>query len=265
MGSAPVQAPLVVIVGETASGKSALAMELASAFGGEIICADSRTVYKGADIGTAKPSIEERTKVTHHLLDVVRPDELFTAADFKRLALETTRDISDRGKLPIMVGGSGLYVDSVLYDYQFSQPGAERDERNPRHLKKVSETSRHTLRPNTLIIGLQVDREVLERRIVHRVEGMFDMGLLQEVRSLADKYGWLSPGLQAIGYKELKPVLGSEQSIEDATQLMIRNTKAYAKRQRTWFKRNKSIHWISDPAKAKSLVQNFLSNHPVTS
>src|SRR5687767_5549731 len=112
--------PLVVIVGETASGKTALAVKLAQQFNGEIIAADSRTIYKEMNIGTAKPSPEERKAVPHHLIDILYPNERFTVADFQRLANETITDILSRGKLPLLVGGSGLYIDSVIFNYSFA-------------------------------------------------------------------------------------------------------------------------------------------------
>src|SRR4051812_49125553 len=115
---------LVVVVGETAAGKSALALRIAQKFNGEIVSADSRTVYKGMDIATAKPTAAEMAAVPHHLIDVVDPDEPFTAADFKKRAVKAIDDITNRGKLPILVGGTGLYIDSVLYDYNFRYPAA---------------------------------------------------------------------------------------------------------------------------------------------
>ena len=134
------ESPLVVIVGPTASGKTALAIHLAEKYNGEIVCADSRTVYKGLDIGTAKPSVSEQQRVRHHLIDVVEPDGTFSVADFKMLAVEAINDIESRGKLPILVGGSGLYIDAVVYDFSFSD-GTKRDESNPRH---AHVTSMHT-------------------------------------------------------------------------------------------------------------------------
>lgn len=144
-----VSRPLIVIVGPTASGKTTLAIELARRLDGEIICADSRTVYKGMDIGTAKPTEEEQLFVPHHLLDVVDPGERFTVADFKRLANEAIIDIIGRGKVPIMVGGSGLYIDAVLFDYKFAPVGTPRDNQNPRHLSKSILVSKEKLRRNT--------------------------------------------------------------------------------------------------------------------
>jgi tRNA dimethylallyltransferase len=268
-------APLVVIVGETASGKSAFAMELAESNGGEIICADSRTIYKGMDIGTAKPTPDEQQKVPHHCLDLVSPDQSFTAADFKAHAAAAIDDITNRGKLPIVVGGTGLYVDAILYDFTFRAPAdkslraelnalnvSELQKRlaeqgiplpnnplNPRHLIRALETGgepagRKPLRANTLILGIDPDRDELRVRIERRVDAMIEAGLEQEVRGLSDRYGWDVPPMQTIGYQEWKAYFSGTQSLEQTREFIVRATAAYAKRQRTWFRRNKSIHWL---------------------
>ena len=200
--------PLIVVVGVTASGKSALAMDLAKRYNGEIICADSRTIYQGMDIGTAKPSIQDRVSVSHHLLDVVKPDEFFSAAEFKRLANQAIADISARGKLPIMVGGSGLYIDGVIFDFAFLPPvsdverqeleamtveqlqqkliamgvGLPENHQNPRHLIRKIETNgavpvKKSMRENTLVIGLDIERDIVKERITSRVEQMIKAGL----------------------------------------------------------------------------------------
>jgi tRNA dimethylallyltransferase len=254
-----------VIVGETASGKSALAMEIARQFNGEIICADSRTVYKGMDIGTAKPSNKDRAEIPHHVLDVVEPDGLFTVADFKRLANEAIEDIHNRGNLSIMVGGSGLYVDSVIYDYQFSELQAERDEQNPRHLKAAVTSDREEIRDNTLLIGLQLEREVLEKRVHDRVGTMVKDGFIDEVKALASQFDVTSKAFLAPGYKAFVAHVQGELDLKQAKEQFARADMQLAKRQRTWFKRNKSIHWITDLHDAKTLIQNFLSNTSATS
>lgn len=265
MGSVSDKTPLVVIVGETASGKSALAMEIALRFNGEIICADSRTVYTGMDIGTAKPSATDQQLVRHHLLDVVRPNEKFSVADFKGLTLAAIADISGRGKLPIMVGGTGLYIDSVLFDYQFSLPGAERDEQNPRHLKRPVSAVSNVLRPNTLILGMQVEREVLEQRVQSRIEQMIKQGFIDEIHALLSTYGADIEALRAPGYKAFIAHVQGELTFDEAKQQFVRSDLQLAKRQRTWFKRNKSIQWVDSSVQAKTLVQNFLSKHTSSS
>jgi tRNA dimethylallyltransferase len=286
---------LVVIVGETASGKSALALKLARKFNGEIIAADSWTVRRGADIGTAKPTPEERALVPHHLLDVVGPDNDFTAAVFKDLANEAIKDISGRGKLPIMVGGTGLYIDGVIYDYNFLPAGdrtareefnnlsvkellsridemgidpGDVDKRNKRRLIRLIETNgakptKKKLRPNTLILGLKVEREVLNQRIVERVDNMIAAGLEDEVRGLVERYGWGCEALKGVGYAQWKGYFEGTDSHEIVRQKIIKATQDLAKRQRTWFKRNKSIQWLDTPVKWNSVVDSittFLQN-----
>src|SRR5688572_19055378 len=186
----PDKSPLVVIVGETASGKTALALELALLFNGEVIAADSRTIYKGMDIGTAKPTMEERATVPHHLIDITTPDKPITAADYKKLADQTIKEVINRGKLPILVGGTGLYIDAVIYDFVFSGKPDEENRKllqamtinelqeklkklniplptnfkNPRHLIRQLETGGmlavpRKLRSNTLVLGIDLDRE----------------------------------------------------------------------------------------------------------
>lgn len=286
---------VVVVVGETASGKSALAMQLAQQFNGELICADSWTVRRELNIGTAKPSAEEQALVPHHLLDVVDPDEDFTAAVFKRLALAAIDDIASRGKLPIMVGGTGLYIDGVLFDYNFLPAGDRKDReelnklslnellarieaagldlgdvdiRNKRRLIRLLETSgaeptKKKLRANTLIVGLQPDREVLKERITLRVQAMLQAGLEAEVTTLAKRYGWGCEGLKGIGYREWQDYVLGTQSLELTEQRIVSGTAGLAKRQRTWFKRNKSIQWFATPVNythIDELVTTFLNN-----
>lgn len=252
--------PLLVVVGETASGKSALAMELAQKFNGEIICADSRTVYKGMDIGTAKPTTEDRRKIPHHLLDVASPDEKFSVADFKKLAEAAVADITSRRKLPMLVGGTGLYIDSVLFNYQFSRDGAERDETNPRHLRNADQSDRQNIRPDVLVIGLKIDRDELKARIAERVRRMLAAGLEDEARGLAKRYGWHTSPLQTIGYQEFEALFNGEQNLDETKSAIIRGTLAYARRQRTWFKRNKHIRYISNLAEAVELTTTWLHN-----
>ncbi len=259
MGTEREQTPLVVIVGETASGKSALALELAERWNGEIIAADSRTVYRGMDIGTAKPSKADQTKVPHHLLDIVNPDEKFNVVNFQGRTLEIIQEIFNRDKLPIMVGGTGLYVDSILYDFSFRDTGAERDPQNPRHLKKLDSLSdTKVLRPNTLVIGLSIPKEELKERINKRVEAMIEQGLEREAKALGNKYGWDAEAMTAVGYREWQAYFAGQQTLEETKQLIITHTLQYAKRQRTWFKRNPGIHWFADSASALAFAENWV-------
>lgn len=278
---------LLVIVGETASGKSALALELAQKLNGEIICADSWTVRRGVDIGTAKPSTAEQKLVPHHLLDVAGPDEDFTAAVFKKLANKAMQDISNRGKLAIMVGGTGLYIDSVIYDYGFLPAGdrgdrarlnkltvdelisqikardidlGDADQHNKRRLIRLIETNgarptKQELRDNTLIIGLKTNHGVLEQRITERVDQMINSGLEDEVRDLVQQYGWDCEALKGVGYAQWKGYLEGQNSLDETRQKIIKATLDLAKRQRTWFKRNKSIQWFSTPVNQAQIVE----------
>jgi len=282
--------PLIVILGPTASGKTALALDLAQRFDGEIIAADSRTVYIGMDIGTAKPTLEEQKLAPHHLIDVVTPDQAFTVAGFQRLARQAIADIASRGKVPILVGGTGLYIDAVIYNFSFRPGGnlAERQQleslsvdelqaltlqkglslpensQNPRHLIRNLETDgaapqRSPLRPRTLVLGINPDEETLKVRITARIDAMMKAGFLDEVRRVSSQYGWDAPALAAPGYKALHPFLDGEISLDQAKQQFVQNDWQYAKRQKTWFKRSSDIHWISKSEDAVVLVTTLLN------
>jgi tRNA dimethylallyltransferase len=286
----PTNPPLIAIVGQTASGKSALALAIAERWNGEIIAADSRTIYKGMNIGTAKPTVQEQRRVRHHLLNATAPDKPFTASDFKALATEAITDITARGKLPILIGGTGLYIDAILYDFSFRgvfDPAqrahlsrlpvgtlqailTERgislpaNEKNPRHLIRAIETegqvgTRHELRSNTLILGLRLDRDTLEERVTARTDAMLAGGLEQEVRALAGIYGWNISPMQTIGYQEFKDYFEGAKTFDEMRQTIITHTMQYAKRQKSWFNRNKSIHWISKTEEAVAAVTTFLN------
>lgn len=287
----PAAQPLVVVVGPTASGKSDLALLLGERLGGEIICADSWTVRKEVNIGTSKPDAEERERVPHHLLDIAEPCADFTAAVFKRLAVKKIDDISDRGVLPIMAGGTGLYIDGVIFDYNFL-PGGDRtarqelsrmtpqglvdlaqsrglsvdsiDTRNKRRIIRLIETkgavpSRGTLRPNTLIIGLRMDRVKLRERVECRTDVMIASGLEAEVKMLSNRYGWDCEALKGIGYIEWRAYFLGAQTLAQTRDKIITHTMQLAKRQMTWFKRNESIQWVVDPRQAVDIATTFLS------
>lgn len=283
--------PLIVIVGETASGKSALAMDLAQKFNGEIICADAMTVYKDFDIGTAKPSPEEQTLIPHHLLGVTTAPEGYSAPQFKRAAIKAIADIHSRGSVPILVGGTGLYVDSVLYDYSFLEPSnsAQRetlnalslaelidlatrsklpietiDLRNKRRIIRLIENNgampgRSSVRKNTLVLGINSDKDELETRIVQRVNSMLEQGLEHEVANLSKRYGWDVEPMKAIGYREWREYFEGTQTPALTIERIISGTKRLAKKQRTWFKRNNSIHWVHNRDEAVATTTTFLN------
>jgi tRNA dimethylallyltransferase len=238
------------------------------------------------NVGTAKPSADERARVPHHLLDVIGPCDDFTAAVFKELALQAIDDIAARGKLPIMVGGTGLYIDGVLYDYGFLPAGdrAAREElsdltiqellaiikkrglelgdvdtRNKRRLIRLIETGgerpqKHRLRTNTFIIGLKTDRERLQEWVEQRTDAMLKAGLEDEVRRLMGRYGWGCEALKGVGYAQWCGYFEGAQSLSETRQKIIKATLDLAKRQRTWFKRNKSVHWYSAPVNWSDVV-----------
>lgn len=249
--------PLIVIVGPTASGKTSLGVKLAKQFNGEVICADSRTVYKGLDVGTAKPTTHEQAGIVHHMLDVVSPNEQFTAADFKTSANQLINDIASKHKVPFMVGGSGLYIDSVLFDYKFSPANALKDKTNPRHLDQSVPKQRGSLRNNTLVIGITKDNAALKQAIQERIEVMLQNGLVDEVKSVMEKYP-TSKALHAPGYKAVTSYVNGALTLDEAKQEFVRNDYQLAKRQKTWFKRNKSIQWVHEQSEAIASVKAFL-------
>lgn len=284
--------PMIAVVGQTASGKTALAIEIAKKYDGEIICADSRTVYKGMNISTAKPTDRERGEIPHHLLDVVNPNEPFSAAQFKALADDAIRDISSRNKQPILVGGSGLFVDGVLYDFSFEDAPnpvlrselqsktidelqtliRERElpmpenTKNPRHLIRAIERGGKTgdkklLSPDTLIIGLQIPKDNLEKSIAGRLDAMLRDGLVSEIEQLTSRYGWDLQAFQTPEFKAIKKYIQNEIDMTETKELVIRGDLQLAKRQLTWFKRNPDITWAPNSKAALQLASRFMSKY----
>jgi tRNA dimethylallyltransferase len=279
---------IVAIVGPTASGKSDLAMRLASNFGGEIICADSRTIYKGMDIGTAKPSKTDRQLIKHYGLDLVDPDQRYSAADFQAMAKKALLEISGRDKLPIIVGGSGLYIDGLLYNYRFNphqevdgidgmglaelqelakRLGIQVSEQtftNQRHLagliKRGGQPSQKDhLMEGCIFIGLNPGSNILDERIERRVELIFKTGFIDEVEKLLKKFPAYSAGFNAPGYLPAISYLNQKIDLENAKMQFIKNDKKLATKQMTWFKRNPDIKWFDSPDKAESYILNLWS------
>ena len=269
--------PLVVIAGPTASGKTALAIKLAQQFGGEIICADSRTIYKDMDIGTAKPSVEEQAGVPHWGLNIVAPGEAFSVADFKRYAVAKIAEIRARGRVPFLVGGTGLYIDAVVFDFAFGAQANEamrrkfeamtlsdlhnyctknniilpENSQNKRYVIRAIEqksisTSRNTAPiPHTLIVGIATERHMLRTRIEHRAEQLFANGVVEEAKMLGEKYGWESEAMTGNIYPLIQQYLAGELSKPELeAQNTIRDWRL-AKRQLTWFRRNPYLLWAT--------------------
>jgi tRNA dimethylallyltransferase len=279
---------ILLIVGPTASGKTAVGIELAKRLDGEIISADSRQIYQQLSIGTAKPTPEELSQAKHHLVDVVPPDEEFDAARFAALADEVIEELWHKDKLPIVVGGSGFYVKALI-DGLFDAPSADEELREqlrqqPKEtlheiLAIIDPTSAEKLHPNDrkrviralevyeltgktisqlqkehqqnkkekyepLFIGLHYERQQLYRRIERRVDKMIEEGLIDEVESLLETYPAELNALQTVGYQEIIRYLCGEIDKAEAIRLIKRNTRRYAKRQLTWFRRDERIHWI---------------------
>lgn len=284
---------VVAIVGPTASGKTALSIRFAKKFNGEIINGDSMQVYKGLDIGTAKITEEEMEGIPHHLLSIKEPTDSFSVAEYQKLVREKIREVQAKGKLPIIVGGTGLYVQAVLYDFQFTDESVPEKVRRKYYeeLEKVGPDAMHarlaeldpetakTIHPNNtrrviralemielhgvskaseehqrgnvpmyehLIIGMNMDRELLYERINLRVDKMIEQGLLYEVRGLWEKGIRGVQSVQAIGYKELYQYLDGEISLEAAVELLKQNTRRYAKRQLTYFRNKMDVQWIGN-------------------
>lgn len=285
-------APLIVITGPTASGKSALALELAARWGGEIICADSRTVYKGMDIGTAKPTTLDRSKIRHHLLDVVNPNEKFTVHDFQTKARRAIDDIRGRGGVPFLVGGSGLYIDSIVLDYNFGSKSNPLERQklqtktipqlqtmlknqhiplpenslNKRHLVRALERKRQPIsrrdRPeaDTYVVAITTEKTILSQRIKTRVEAMFAAGVIDEASGLASRYGWecesMTGNIYAVARQLKTGLIDRQQAIELCTKRDLR----LVKRQLTWLRRNAYVKWLN-LEQAEQYFDHILSDY----
>ena len=289
---------LIVIAGTNASGKSGLGVELASRYGGEIVSADSRQVFRGLDLGSGKITPQEMQGVPHHLIDVCQPGDFFSMADFQRLAYAAIDGIQARGKLPFLVGGTGLYVDAVAEGYELSNrapdlalraelethttpelyqmlqkklPGTEIDPRNRNRVMRALERlaaddyhpGKRQPRYEVLKLGVSWDRETLKQRIDERLERRLRDGMVQEVQGLLDA-GVSREFLMKLGleYRYLTRYLDGELTYEQMVLELGNAIKKFAKRQVTWFKKDPAIHWLdmrADPAaQAAALIDRFL-------
>lgn len=302
---------LIAILGPTASGKTAVGIELAKKFGGEIVSADSRQIYKYMDIGTAKEPGEMKKDengrshllvqgIRHYGIDLVDPGQTYTVAEFKQYAIKVIGEILKRERLPLLVGGTGFYIRAIVENLAIPKVAPNKKLRqsfeeksledlvkllkdvDPRSAKKVDlKNKRRVLRAlevailtgqsfaqqqkkgpklfDMLEIGLKLDRAKLYERIDKRVEQQFEDGLVEETQKLVSrKYKWELPSMSGIGYKEAGQYLRGEIGLERAKELIKFRTHDYARRQLTWFKKDKKIKWVKTPAEAEKLAKKFL-------
>ena len=282
---------LILVVGATASGKSQIGVNLAKKYNGEIISCDSMQVYRDMNIGTAKITSEEMQSIPHYMIDIVNADAQFSVGEYASMADKAINDIISRGKVPIIVGGTGLYVDGILYpmtfggdknieiraelESQFALYGKEymhsmlaeidpidAQKIHPNNVKRVLraleiykttgtcksnlQEKNKDLKYEVCMIALDVDRNVLYQRIDTRVDKMFEIGLLNEVKQLlSNGVGFENQSMQAIGYKEFKDYFNATKTLEETVEIIKQNSRNYAKRQLTWFKKYDFAKWYN--------------------
>ena len=299
---------VIVIVGPTASGKTALSIELAKKIDGEIVSCDSMQIYKDMDIGSAKPSLEEMQDIKHYMIDIASPEERFSVAEYKKQAEYAIEEILSEGKMPIVVGGTGLYADSLIYGIEY--PKIEFDENYREELEKQAETEeglkdlydkakeideqaiekiskndkkriirileiyhqtgktktelevesrKNEVKYDFKVFAINMDRQILYDRINKRVDLMIENGLIQEVENLLKKYNEFPTAMQGLGYKEVVEYLNSELTKEEMIDKIKQETRRYAKRQLTWFRKNKETIWLDGLANVQNNIDVILS------
>ena len=285
---------VIVIVGPTGVGKTKLSIELAKKFNGEIINADSMQIYKHLNIGTAKVTDEEKENIVHHLLDIKELDEDYTVYNYQKDARNKITEITNKNKLPIIVGGTGLYIKACLYNYEFKEESSIKNnykdidnetlynmlleinketnihpnnrQRIIRALNYYNENktnidkkdSSDTLLYDATIIGLTTDRNSLYERINKRVDIMFEQGLLEEVKDLYNKKIYTKPVITGIGYKELYSYFNKEKDIEEVKELIKKNSRHYAKRQYTFFNNQFKVNWFNIDNNFNNTVEEII-------
>lgn len=283
---------VIVICGPTASGKTKLSIEIAKKLNGEIVSADSMQIYKEMSIGTAKPTEEEMQGIKHYLIDCVSPSERYSVAEYKKDAIQAIDEIIAKGKTPIVVGGTGLYVNSLIYGIEYPEIEIDIEYRNklekiaetegleklykeaekidPEAIKNISENDKKRIcrileiyhstgknkteqeiesrkngpKYNYLVFGINMDREKLYDRINKRVDIMIDAGLIQEVKQVLSQHEEFPTAMQGLGYKEVVEYLNGITTKEEMIEKIKMETRRYAKRQLTWFRRYEDIVWI---------------------
>lgn len=297
---------VIVICGPTASGKTALSIELAKKIDGEIVSADSMQIYKDMDIGSAKPTKEEMEGIKHYLLDFVLPEDRYSVADYKKDATIAINEIIGKGKTPIVVGGTGLYIDSLIFnidypeikfDEEYRQTLEKRAETeglqklyeeaqkiDPKAMESISrndqkrilrvlelyhqtgktkteqeiESRKNEVPYDYYVFALNMDREKLYDRINQRVDIMIGQGLINEVENIIKKYDKLPTAMQALGYKEIREYLIGNVTKEQAIETVKQETRRYAKRQLTWFRKNKQTIWLNALDKKEENIKKIL-------
>lgn len=299
---------VIVICGPTASGKTSLSIELAKRIKGEIVSADSMQIYREMDIGTAKPTQEEMQGIKHYLLDFVSPEKRYSVADYKKDAKKAIRAILEKGKTPIVVGGTGLYIDSLIYEIEYFeikfdelyrkkleerveveglanlyeearkidslaiQKISPNDEKRILRILEIYhatgktktqqeiESRKNPVEYDYQVYALKWDRDVLYNRINLRVDQMLEQGLIEEVKGILKKYDNFPTAMQGLGYKEVVEYLKGDSSKEEMMEKIKMETRRYAKRQMTWFRKNKQTIWLDGQADQESNINIILKN-----
>ena len=300
---------VIVICGPTASGKTGLSIELAKKINGEIVSCDSMQIYKDMTIGTAKPTQGEMQGIKHYLIDFIPPDKRYSVADFQKDAEKAIEEILAKGKVPIAVGGTGLYVDTLVYHIQYPEIETDLNYRkqleqmidkdglkqayeqakkiDPEATSKISNNdkkrimrileiyhqtgktkteleieSRKVESPyNYLVYAIDMDREKLYDRINQRVDIMLNQGLIEEVQLLLQKYKHFPTAMQGLGYKEVVCYLQGKMAKDEMIETLKRETRRYAKRQLTWFRKNKEIKWLNGLLPKEENIQRILEDY----
>ena len=296
---------VVVIGGPTASGKTDLSIRLAKKINGEIVSADSMQIYKEMNIGTAKPDEDERQGIKHYMMDIINPDERYSVADYKRQAKIAIQEIINKGKTPIVVGGTGLYIDSLIYeieyvdiqtDLEYRKQLEERVEKEGlqklyEEAKKIDECAMEKISPNDKkrilrvleiykqtgktktqldkqsrkdvqydykVFAINMNREILYNRINKRVDIMIQKGLIDEVKQIYNKYKMFPTAMQALGYKEVVYYLEDKITKEEMIEKIKQESRRYAKRQLTWFRKNKQTIWLNGQESIETNINRIL-------
>ena len=296
---------VIVICGPTASGKTSLSISLAKKINGEIVSCDSMQIYKEMDIGSAKPTVEEMQEIKHYLVDFVSPEKRYSVSEYKEDASKAIEEFINKGKTPIIVGGTGLYLNSLIYNIQYNEMEVDLNYRrelekeaeeyglevlynrakeiDPEAMEKVNandkkritrvleiynatgrnkteleKKSRKEVSYNYLIFGINMERSILYDRINKRVDIMLEQGLIEEVKNLINKYSNMPTAMQGLGYKEVKEFLDGNISKEEMIEKIKMETRRYAKRQITWFKRIENIIWLDGLNKTEENVNSIM-------